>query len=172
MRIVAVEAAGGYRDDMIAGEEPEQCVRLRAADWRVWRLSNEMMLHDAAITHFGQWWRRVTRSGFAFAQGEYLHGASPERHWVWESRRARLWGLWLPLGCLVATSALWPWGLLTRMVYPLQVLRQIIRSPGSLPDRTTIAFFQVLGRFPEALGQIKFFLGRLSDRRTSLIEYK
>ena len=31
MRVRALEAVGGYREDMIAGEEPELCVRLRAA---------------------------------------------------------------------------------------------------------------------------------------------
>jgi hypothetical protein len=36
----------------------------------------------------------------------------------------------------------------------------------------TIAFFQVLGRFPEALGQIKFCIGRLFERQSTLIEYK
>ena len=172
MRVVAVETTGGYRDDMIAGEEPELCLRLRAAGWRIWRLPDEMTLHDAAMTRFGQWWRRTVRSGFAFAQGAYLHGAPPERHFLWESRRARLWGLWLPLGCLAATLALWPWGLLMWLVYPLQILRQTIRNPGSLLDRTKIAFFQLLGRFPEALGQIKFFLGRLLGRQAPLIEYK
>ena len=49
---------GGYRDDLIAGEEPELCVRLRAAGWRIWRLDAEMTLHDAAMTRFGQWWQR------------------------------------------------------------------------------------------------------------------
>ena len=95
---------------MIAGEDPELCFRLRAAGWRVWRLDAEMTLHDAAMTHFGQWWRRVLRSGYAFAHGAYLHGTSPERHWVWESRRAWIWGVWLPLGCLTAGLIFWPWG--------------------------------------------------------------
>ena len=100
MRVDALEAVGGFRDDLIAGEEPELCVRLRAAGWRIWRLDAEMALHDAAMTRFAQWWRRALRSGYAFAQGAYLHGAPPERHWVWESRRAWLWGVWLPLACL------------------------------------------------------------------------
>jgi GT2 family glycosyltransferase len=172
MRTTALEAVGGYRDDLIAGEEPELCVRLRAAGWRIWRLPLEMTLHDANMLHFAQWWRRMLRSGFAFAQGAHLHGARPERHFVWESRRAQIWGIWLPLGCLAATFALWPWGLFTWLVYPLQVVRQTIRNPGPLMDRATLAFFQVLGRFPEALGQIKFRVGRWFGRQSTLIEYK
>ncbi|MEM9139196.1 MAG: glycosyltransferase, partial [Pseudomonadota bacterium] len=59
MRMTALAAVGGYRDDLIAGEEPELCVRLRAAGWRVWRLDAEMTLHDADMHRFGQWWRRT-----------------------------------------------------------------------------------------------------------------
>ena len=100
MRVEALEAAGGYRDDLIAGEEPELCVRLRAAGWKIWRLDHEMTLHDAAMLHFSQWWRRQMRSGYAFAQGAKLHGRAPESHWVWESRRALIWGLGFPIVCI------------------------------------------------------------------------
>ena len=172
IRANALAAVGGYREDMIAGEEPELCVRLRAAGWRVWRLDDEMTLHDAAMLRFGQWWTRVLRSGYAFAHGAYLHGTSSERHWVWESRRAWIWGVWLPLGCLTAGLTFWPWGWATWLIYPLQMLRQTARGSGPLSHRATLAFYQVLARFPEALGEIKFMRDRLLGRRSQLIEYK
>ena len=124
------------------------------------------------MTHFSQWWRRAVRSGYAFAQGAYLHGEPPERHWVWESRRAWLWGVWLPAACLVASLAWPPWGLAAWLIYPLQVLRQIARNRGPLADRATIALFQVLARFPEGWGQITFLRDRLLGRQPRLIEYK
>ncbi len=172
IRANALAAVGGYREDMIAGEEPELCVRLRAAGWRVWRLDDEMTLHDAAMVRFGQWWTRVLRSGYAFAHGAYLHGTSAERHWVWESRRAWIWGVWLPLGCLTAGLTFWPWGWATWLIYPLQILRLTARDSGPLSHRATLAFYQVLARFPEALGEIKFMRDRLLGRRSQLIEYK
>jgi GT2 family glycosyltransferase len=172
IRTIAFEAMGGYRDDLIAGEEPELCVRLRAAGWRVWRLDIEMALHDAAMTRFGQWWRRSTRTGYSFAQGAYLHGAPPECHKVWESRRAWVWGLWLPLFCLVAGLALGPWGWAAWLVYPLQILRQTARNRGSLGNRARMAFFQVLARFPEGWGQVKFTRDRVLGHQSRLIEYK
>jgi len=58
IRTAAFRQVGGYDDKLIAGEEPELCSRLRAAGWRVVRLPAEMTLHDAAMTRFGQWWRR------------------------------------------------------------------------------------------------------------------
>ena len=172
IRVAAIDQVGGYRADMIAGEEPELCVRLRAARWRVWRLDAEMTLHDAAMTRFSQWWIRVFRSGYAFAQGAYLHGASPERHWLWESRRALIWGVWLPLGCVMAGLIFGPWGWATFLIYPLQILRQTARNSGPLSHRATIALYHMLGRFPEALGEIKFMGDRLLGRQTKLIEYK
>ena len=30
---------GGFREDLVAGEEPELCQRLRAQSWKVWRLA-------------------------------------------------------------------------------------------------------------------------------------
>lgn len=172
MRASAIEGVGGFRDDLIAGEEPELCVRLRAAGWRIWRLPLEMTLHDAAMTRFGQWWRRTVRSGYAFAEGAYLHGSLPERYWVWESRRAWLWGVWLPLACVVAGVAFKPWGWTICLIYPLQVLRQILRNCGSLSDRAVLALFQIIARLPEGVGQIKFMWNRLGGRQARLIEYK
>jgi glycosyltransferase involved in cell wall biosynthesis len=172
MRVVAVEATGGYRDDMIAGEEPEFCLRLRAAGWRIWRLTDEMTLHDAAMTRFAQWWRRTMRSGYAFAQGAYLHGASPERHWVWEARRAWIWGIWLPFACLIVGLVFDPWGWAIWLVFPAQAIRQTIRNRGSIRDRTRLAFFELLGRFPESWGQLRFLSDRFFGRRSQLLEYK
>ncbi|VVM43477.1 hypothetical protein PS662_00419 [Pseudomonas fluorescens] len=172
MRADAFAAVAGFRSELIAGEEPELCVRLRANGWKVWRLAEEMTLHDAAMTRFGQWWRRTLRGGHAFAEGTFLHGAAPERHWQRESRRAWLWGLGIPLATGVATlMAGWP-GLLLLLVYPLQVLRLARRGDRSVRENWLLAFFLVLGKFPEMLGQLKFLLNRFGTGKTALIEYK
>lgn len=92
MRVDALRAVGGYRDDLVAGEEPEMCLRMRQAGWTIWRLDAEMTAHDAQITRISQWWKRTKRAGHAFAEGAALHGAPPERHWVSETRRALIWG--------------------------------------------------------------------------------
>jgi GT2 family glycosyltransferase len=171
-RVAAFAEVGGFRADLIAGEEPELCVRLRAHGWRVWRLDAEMTLHDAAMTRFGQWWRRSMRSGYAFAEGALLHGAPPERHWVRESRSAWLWGVALPALVVVAAIAFGPRALWALAVYPLQVVRLFVKTPGPLRQRLARAFFLVLGKFAEAAGQIRFSAHRLAGARGRLIEYK
>jgi GT2 family glycosyltransferase len=172
MRVDALLAVRGFRDDLIAGEEPELCVRLRTAGWRIYRLDSEMTLHDAAMTRIDQWWRRTVRAGYAFAQGAHLHGAPPERFWVWESRRAWLWAALVPIACLIAGSAFSPWGWAAWLIYPLQMVRQTVRNSGRPQQRVLLALFQVMARFPELWGQVKFMRDNLLGRRAALIEYK
>lgn len=165
MRRDAVQQAGGYRADLIAGEEPELCLRLRRDGWRIWRLEAEMTLHDAQMLRFGQWWRRSRRAGHAFAEGAALHGKGPERHWRRETRRALLWGATLPL-LLLAAALIWPWVLLGYLIYPLQLLR--------LSHRLGLeqALFTVLGKFAEAAGALEFYWNRWRGKSRALLEYK
>lgn len=172
VRVDAFAAVGGYRADLIAGEEPELCVRLRAAGWKVWRVGEEMTLHDAAIFRFGQWWRRAMRGGFAFAEGAYLHGAPPERHRVSESRRAWLWGLGVPVAVIVAMLILGYAGALILLVYPAQVIRLALKRSWSQRQSWLMAFFMTLGKFPEVQGQVKYLLQKIGPVRAALIEYK
>lgn len=172
MRADAFAAVSGFRPGLIAGEEPELCVRLRGAGWKVWRLAAEMTLHDAAITHFSQWWQRSLRAGYAFAEGAALHGAAPEHHWQRESRRAWTWGLGIPLVIVLASTLLGGWALLLLLIYPLQAVRLARRGARSPRENWLQAVFLVLGKFPEMLGQVKFLLNRFGAGKTALIEYK
>jgi len=172
IRARALSAVGGYRDDLIAGEEPELCVRLRAAGWKVWRLDHDMTWHDAAMLRWMQWWRRSKRAGHAFAEGASLHGAPPERHFVAETRRAVLWGLVLPVLLLLATLAWWPAAVLW-LVYPLQWLRVGLKLKARHQQIPwTQSAFYLQGRFAEAAGVARFWWGRTLRRRSAIIEYK
>ena len=172
MRATALRQVGGYRDDLIAGEEPELCVRLRAKGWRIWRLDAEMTLHDAAMTRLGQWWRRCMRAGFAFAEGVRLHGAPPERHWVREARSSQVWAGMIPLLIVLAVALLGPLAWWALLVYPLQVARLGLRFRGDARARWAHAFFLVAGKFPELIGQGKAWLSHWRKRPAALIEYK
>lgn len=172
VRSDALDDAGGYRDDLIAGEEPELCIRLRQSGWSIWRLEHHMAWHDAAMTKFTQWWLRMIRGGYAFAEGACLHGASPERHWVAESRRAWGWGLGIPTLVLAAVAIIGSWGLVLLFIYPAQVIRLALRGNRKPKENWLRAFFLVLGKFPEMLGQMKYFLHRLRSKNTQIIEYK
>lgn len=173
MRVKAFLQVGGYRIELIAGEEPELCLRIRANGWTVWRLDQEMTLHDAAMTKVSQWWKRTTRAGYAFAEGAYLHGAFPERHWVKESRRALIWGLVIPATILMVSFFYWPLSLIMAMIYPLQIIRLALRNKKELRQHSwMIATYSVIGKFAEMHGQLRYYYQRLLNRPSTLIEYK
>lgn len=165
MRSSVFSASGGFNPDLIAGEDPEFCLRLRKAGWEIWRIDRDMTLHDAAMTRFAQWWNRNRRAGHAYAEGAAMHGAPPERHFVRETRRAILWGGAMPLAALLG-ACVSPLALLLLLVYPLQVLR-LTPSLGFAR-----AFFLTLGKFPEMHGVAEYALRRLLRRKSRLIEYK
>jgi uncharacterized membrane protein YedE/YeeE len=172
MRVDAIEQAGGYRDDLIAGEEPELCVRLRSKGWTIYVLSADMMLHDAAMVRLGQWWIRTSRGGYAFAQGVRLHGAPPERHYVRELRSVVIWAAAIPAIVGMATLMLGPWALVSLAIYPLQVAR-LYRSLAKRGRRPLLrASFLMLGKLPEAQGALRYGWRLLRNRQGELIEYK
>lgn len=167
MRAEALNSVGGFDPHLIAGEEPELCVRLRARGWDIWRLDAEMTLHDAAMTRLSQWWKRARRSGHAAAEGMSMHGAPPERHCVDQVHRAVLWGGALPLVALFSSLLVGPSALIMIFAYPAQVVRLALRS-GDWGE----AFFLTLGKIPEMLGVAEYHLRRLIHRPAGLIEYK
>lgn len=172
MRVDAFRQAKGFNPALICGEEPEFCVRLRKAGWRIWHIDTQMTLHDAALYRFSQWWKRMTRGGYAYAQGAYLHGKPPERLWVSESRRAWFWGLWIPLIVFSGALLLGPWIMLALLVYPLQVIRLAADGGRPTAHKWLRAGALVLSKFPEMLGQIKFTWHRLWGIESAIIEYK
>ncbi|MEM0934664.1 MAG: glycosyltransferase [Pseudomonadota bacterium] len=167
MRLAAFRAVGGFNGALIAGEEPELCVRLRAAGWTIRRLDAEMTRHDASITRFAQWWARTRRAGYAYAAGARLHGAPPERHCVAELRRARLWGGVLPAVSVAVAASVTPWGLALLLAYPAQVLRLWLRDRDAAE-----ATFLTLGKVAEAQGALQFGWEQATGKSARLIEYK
>jgi GT2 family glycosyltransferase len=171
MRVSAFEEVGGFDPGLIAGEEPELCVRLRAAGWEIWCLDAEMTLHDAAMTRFSQFWRRARRAGHAYAEGAAMHGAPPERHGVAGRDRALVWGAGLPLAILLLSLA-HPVFLLAALIYPAQIARiAMIQGP---PGREgwLRASFMTIAKFPQAQGVLSYAFDRLRGRKAGLIEYK
>ena len=175
IRVSALRAVGGYRSDLIAGEEPELCVRLRANGGAIVRLAAEMTRHDAAMTRFGQWWKRNVRAGHAFAEVSRLHARSPFGIWTRENRSNWFWGLGVPLLALAATP--FTWGISLVLLFGYVVLYwKIVRGRrrwGEDPKTTHLyARFCVLSKFAQMTGQMQYWRNRLFGRRNQLIEYK
>jgi GT2 family glycosyltransferase len=175
MRAQNLEAVGGFNPRMIAGEEPELCVRLRARGGTVMRLDHEMTLHDAAMTRFSQWWRRSMRAGYAYGLGKMLHGAPPENHSRAEVRRIWFWGALIPALILVGLPASRGFSLLLLGGYGVSAYRSYastVRRGQSRQSSARYAAFCTLGKFPELIGLLRFHRDHLFGRGGQLIEYK
>ncbi len=176
MRVAAVRAVGGYNDAMIAGEEPELCVRLRLAGWSIQRIDAEMTLHDAGLTRFGQWWKRALRAGHAYAEGAWLHGRGAMRHNRAAVQSALLWGLLVPLAALGLAWLTFGLSLLAwfglAALQGARVSAQQRRRGRSNRDAALYATFVQLGKFAQVCGILLFAWRRLARRPARLIEYK
>jgi glycosyltransferase involved in cell wall biosynthesis len=169
MRVDAFREAVGFRPQLVAGEEPELCARIRQKGWKVWRLDAEMTRHDAAMTRFGQWWLRGVRSGYGYAELSSL--GLPSSIYEKEKARALIWGGLLPLLILVGAAAnsyfLW-----AAIIYLLQIGRIALRKGSAGTNSRIYALFMTLAKFAEFEGILKFYWRRWRGRAAVLFEYK
>ncbi len=172
----ALAQIGGYNPELIAGEDPEICVRLRREGWKIYRINEDMTWHDANITKLSQWWKRQQRTGHAFAEGSHLHGKSAEQHWVRETRSNWFWGglFFLTLAGAMVFS---PWLLLVLLVFPLQAIRLAVNAPSPVNEQSAKVRLMYgldcfFAKVPEFVGQLRFVIGRVLNKKQSIIEYK
>ena len=174
VRASAFRRAGGYDPTIIAGEEPELCLRLRRDGWKVLRLDAEMTVHDmahdpvrAVVAPLRPRGARLRRGGGAARPrpGTALDPRGP-RHPALGHRpagggRALAWptrGLSLVL--LAGYPALF--------VKTARYYRRVRGWPA--PDARLYAAACVVGKFPQALGLAKYWSGR--HRRASQPDHR
>lgn len=174
IRAAALQQVDGYRETLIAGEEPELCVRLRQHGWHILRIDADMTWHDARIEHFSQWWQRTVRAGHAYAEGAWLHGAWPECHWVRESIRSWVWGLILPIAAPLTLPWAPRWSWLGGLTYLYLGLKICLNQHRTYPWPASIwyALFCIIGKIPEAQGQLQFHWHRIKGHTSQILEYK
>jgi glycosyltransferase involved in cell wall biosynthesis len=174
MRVAAFQQVVGYTSTLIAGEEPELCLRLRQQGWRVMRIDGDMTWHDAQMLHFLQWWRRSIRGGHAYAEVSWLHRHDPEKFWRKESRRIWVWGAGIPLLSFALLPITHCWSSLLGLLYLLLTLKTYGQTRHRCSHQLAFYYgiFCTLAKFPELQGQFWFHWNRLRGDRSSLIEYK
>ena len=176
VRSAAFDAVRGFDPSVIAAEDDDFCLRVRATGLRICRLPQTMTHHDSDITRFSQWWRRTVRTGHGFAQVGRLQPG----HFVAERRRVWFYGLVIPLLALAGLLA----GLVTGQWL---VLALAIGAWGFNWFRTWLGLmhngqpavqaahhsvFLTLSKVPNLLGMLTFHFRRLSGADMRIIEYK
>ena len=180
-RAEAFERVGGFNAAIVAGEEPELCLRLRGAGWKIICLPDPMAIHEAGMTRFSQWWKRTVRAGHGYAQGMAIRGFSGEKHDARQVVSALSWGFLAPAAAL-ASLAVSPWVRWSPWIAGAVFLGfaalawRVYRSRRSLGDgprdARLYAFFCLLSKPAMALGVLKYFLNRLRGASPAIIEYK
>lgn len=185
IRREALASVNGYNQELIAGEEPEMCRRLRGhlhhgEAWRILHLDAPMTRHDLRMTHFSQYWKRATRAGHAYAQVSGLFRNTPDPFWSAEAsrnrQRALFWLLLFSAGLVGSAGLLSPWPLCAACAL---LLLAALRSAYKVRDRSgswsTLLLFGLhshLQVVPIYLGQLRYRLAKARKRKMTLIEYK
>jgi len=175
IRASALAAIGGYNSTLIAGEEPEMCVRLRQQGGQILLIDVQMTRHDAKMYRLSQWWQRGKRCGYAYAQVSQIHGAPPERKFVKELRSAWLWGVIIPLTALALMFPTHGLSLIAFGRYPLSALKTIYQSRRqgfSWSDSIVWGLSCSVSVFPQVFGMVKYYRDRLYNKQHEIIEYK
>ncbi len=175
MRVQPVRAVGGFNETMICGEEPELCIRLRQAGWKLRRLDADMAIHDIDMHHFSQWWKRSVRGGWAVAEGAAMYGNTPEQYMRHQNISGWLWGMALPVVAIGAAGVTHGLTLLLFIAYGLLLLKiyQYRRGQGETAKKAWLyAFFCTVSKVPQAIGQGKYWINRWRQQPATLIEYK
>jgi GT2 family glycosyltransferase len=176
IRTEIFDAVGGFRPDVIAAEDDELCIRVRALGWKILQLDADMALHDMAMNRFTEWWRRSVRTGHAYAQVAALHGHNGERYFFAEIRRILVWAFTLPL--LALCLAPFTHGLslfLLFLLYALQFARTYLRcrKRGWSRDESLIfSTFTAISKFPALVGLLEYLWRHWRGDSLTIIEYR
>ncbi len=171
VRAKAFAAVGGFDETVIAAEDDEFCIRIRAAGWRMRRLPLAMTRHDAAITRFSECWQRATRCGHAFAQVGSMH----EGYFARESKRVLVYGALLPAIALFSLIIFPPGLALVGALYGVSYIRSArgLMDEGVAPSKAAHhAVFLVISKFPNIIGMGTFAWRQARGHRMNIIEYK
>ncbi|MGA3067347.1 MAG: glycosyltransferase [Tepidisphaeraceae bacterium] len=189
MRISAINQVGPFDPSVMAGEEPELCLRLRSAGWRIWRIDAEMTTHDSAIRRYRQLWRRQVRGGYG-AIDVFTRFGQADRLFASQVRSARVWGFVVPAftavflflgliigpmldwtvvaaGCLLAMLGIAAW-----VTQALKLAAASARGGRSWELSLAWAWFTMAGKFAAMQGQWRWRQDHRGGRRAVLIEYK
>jgi GT2 family glycosyltransferase len=175
---------GGFEERMIAGEEPELCLRIRRGGQGVFRTRHPMALHDADMRTFAQWWKRAMRCGHSYADRWARAKAAGERRELNKVVSCIVYGMLAPLACicglLIAATLRAGWIGIGSVVLQLSAWlkvglgayrgRRSLGDPSS--DSALYAGSCIVSKAPEALGVLVFERNRRAGRQTDLIEYR
>jgi glycosyltransferase involved in cell wall biosynthesis len=180
MRRSVLVATDGFSEDLIAGEEPELCQRIRALGHSILHIDQLMTDHDLAMSRWQAYWKRALRAGHAYAEVSQRLKNTAFPLWASECKRNAIHSgvlLAMPLAALALAvligDVLPLLGLL--LAYLFLIVRSAYKARWKCRQPVTLLLYGLhshLQQIPIALGQMGYWYNRLRNRRQGLIEYK
>ena len=165
---------GGFKADVIAGEDSEFGVRLSLAGYKVVKIDHIMAVHDANISTFQQWWKRAVRGGHAIGQRADLNGHTIAKDCVKERKSTLVWGVFLPVITLFLLILVGRWSLLILLAYVFLAIKVYFyrrKQSESMHDAFIYAQFMPFVKIANGIGLLKFYVNRFKHSY-EIIEYK
>ena len=154
---------GFFDDNLLLGEEPDLCYRVRQEGGRIICIDAPMVKHDLGMQTFTQYWGRAENSGKAYLRVALRYWRRSEKLWLYESLRNFIEPIaWL----LILVTGLWLFGVLGGIIcllgwWILRATRTAIKVRGRV-DHFIDAFLYGLHsqfvRIPIWVGQAKGLL--------------
>ncbi len=177
-RVNAFKMQKGFNPNLIAGEEPDLCFRIRRDGWKILQLENQMAVHDANMLHWKQWAKRTIRSGYAYASGYWLNKKKDGKYYLKNNLSIATYGFFIPLILFVLScTGYLALALSLFILIELNLMRRIYLSIKMRTNTRSIAIkfsvFTSLGKFYEFIGQCKFIYNEIiKNDKALLIEHK
>lgn len=173
-RISAIREAGGWARELIAGEEPDLCFRLRDLGWVCHRLPIEMTLHDIRMKRFMQYWRRSVRAGHAYAEVAWRRRRGHGREWGRQVVSILAYGLVLPVAFIACLIWFWPAAIVIALLYARLMTSIVLRCSKKGNDlglSLAYALYTTVCKGAAVIGVARYFVGRVTGARSRIIEY-
>ncbi|WP_296494875.1 glycosyltransferase family A protein [Rhodoferax sp.] len=179
VRRAALADVNGFDPTLNAGEEPEMCARLRAAQWEIEHIDVPMTLHDLAVTTFRAYWLRAYRSGIAYAEVAQRMKLRGDVLWQHEARRDFRHAVVFILAPFIWIAALWlsPHLALAMVALALLFVARTVRrcqwkAPGQWGLCACYALHAHFQKIPALFGQLKWRQAQARQAELALVDYK
>jgi len=179
VRRVALAQVGGFDASLKAGEEPELCARLRAANWEIAHIDAPMTQHDLAVTSLRAYCLRAYRSGIAYAEVAERMRVRGDVLWQHEAQRDFWHG-----GVFVAAPFILLAAIVLRPVLALGLLalalmmlvRTARRCAWKAPGQTWLCLLYAVHvhaqKIPALWGQLAWRKAARAKAELALVDYK
>lgn len=179
VRRKALLETGGFDENLIAGEEPELCRRMRARGYMILHIDHPMTGHDLQITRWSQYWKRATRTGHAYAEVSERYRRSDDPSWTSERKGNLIRGSFWPISLLVAILLSVRFGFPPFALWLTMLLLASVRSAWKARWKEINPWILLLygihshiQHVPILVGQLQYELDKRQGKTRKLIEYK